>query len=117
MDHTVVGRRRDQTVEIPAFALTPSMGPADNLDLIEQQFASLKALLRKTTARPVGTLWAAIGARPGSFRPDACASYCRHAGHGSTGAGSALIAEAWLVLRVTGMRVVNMPPLRNPQEY
>ena len=69
-------------------ACLPPYSP--DLNPIEQLFAMLKALLRKVTARTVGTLWAAIGALLESFELDECANYFRHASYGSTRTESAL---------------------------
>jgi transposase len=49
---------------------------------IEQVFAKLKILLRKTAARTVDTLWSAIGALLDQFPPAECRRYIRHAGYG-----------------------------------
>jgi len=48
---------------------------------IEQAFAKLKALLRKTAARTVDALWDAIVDAIDRFTPDECASYFRNSGY------------------------------------
>jgi transposase len=52
-----------------------------DLNPIEQLFAKLKALLRKASARTVGTLWDAIGRLVAGFRPDECLNYIRNSGY------------------------------------
>jgi transposase len=54
-----------------------------DLNPIEQLFAKLKALLRKTAARTVAALWAAIGRLLDDFPAAECARYLAHAGYGS----------------------------------
>lgn len=49
---------------------------------IEQVFAKLKTLLRKTAARTMDTLWAAIGTLLDQFPPAECRNYIQHAGYG-----------------------------------
>ena len=48
---------------------------------IEQVFAKLKALLRRTSARSIPTLWAAVGDLLGCFSPAECANYFANAGY------------------------------------
>jgi transposase len=48
---------------------------------IEQVFAKLKAILRKTAARSLDALWTAVGAMLDRFSPHECARYFRHAGY------------------------------------
>ena len=52
-----------------------------DLNPIEQAFAKLKALLRKTAARTRDTLWAAIGRSLGSFSPNECRNYLANSGY------------------------------------
>jgi transposase len=52
-----------------------------DLNPIEQMFAKLKALLRKTAARSREGLWNAIGQLLDAFSSDECCSYIRHAGY------------------------------------
>lgn len=49
---------------------------------IEQVFAKLKSLLRKTAARTMETLWEACGGLLERFTADECTHYIRHAGYG-----------------------------------
>lgn len=51
---------------------------------IEQVFAKMKALLRKTSARTVQALWDAFGQLLDQFTPDECGRYIRHAGYGQS---------------------------------
>jgi transposase len=48
---------------------------------IENAFAKLKALLRKTAERSIQGLWSAIGATVGAFTPQECANYFAAAGY------------------------------------
>ncbi|MEO5607775.1 MAG: IS630 family transposase [Polaromonas sp.] len=52
-----------------------------DLNPIEQVFAKLKTLLRKTAARTLEALWSAIDSLLDHFAPDECARYIRHAGY------------------------------------
>jgi len=52
---------------------------------IEQVFAKLKAMLRKTQARTVDALWSAIGQLPGWFDDTECKRYIRHCGYCGSG--------------------------------
>ena len=52
---------------------------------IEQVFAKLKTLLRKTQARTVEALWTAVGALMDRFSPDECEHYIRHCGYCQSG--------------------------------
>jgi transposase len=56
---------------------------APDLNPIEQLFAKLKALLRKTAARTKDDLWSAIGRLLDACPASACANYLRHCGYGS----------------------------------
>ena len=51
---------------------------------IENAFAKLKALLRKTAARTVDALWADIGRLIDTFTPTECANYFAAAGYDAT---------------------------------
>lgn len=51
---------------------------------IENAFAKLKALLRKTAARTVDALWAAIGRLVDTITPAECANYFAAAGYDAT---------------------------------
>ena len=52
-----------------------------DLNPIEQVFAKLKHLLRKSAARTVETVCSAIGQVLGTYKPDECANYYRNAGY------------------------------------
>ncbi|MDB5731539.1 MAG: Transposase of insertion sequence ISRm10, orfB C-terminus protein [Variovorax sp.] len=62
---------------LPAYS--PDMNP------IEQVFAKLKGLLRRTAARTIESLWQAIGALLDNFSAAECARYIRHCGYGCSG--------------------------------
>ena len=55
-----------------------------DLNPIEQVFAKLKTLLRKTAERTVDTTWKRIGTLLDAFSPQECANYFRNAGYAST---------------------------------
>ena len=66
---------------VGAFVLyLPPYSP--DLNPIEQAFAKLKASLRKTAARTVDELWAAIAEIIDQFQPDECWNYITNAGYG-----------------------------------
>jgi len=48
---------------------------------IEMAFAKLKAFLRKTAARTIPDLWAAVAHAIDTFKPDECIAYFAHAGY------------------------------------
>jgi len=50
---------------------------------IEQVFAKLKALLRKTDPRTIEQTWRGIGALLDRFTPQECANYLANAGYAS----------------------------------
>ena len=52
-----------------------------DLNPIEQMFAKLKALLRKTAARSVEALWTAIGQLVSAFEPGECRNYLCNSGY------------------------------------
>jgi len=52
-----------------------------DLNPIEQLFAKLKALLRKTAARTKDALWTAIGELLDAFKSDECQNYIRNCGY------------------------------------
>jgi transposase len=54
-----------------------------DLNPIEQVFAKLKAMLRKTAARSLEALWTAVGTLLDRFPPRECARYFTHAGYPS----------------------------------
>jgi transposase len=55
-----------------------------DLNPIEQVFAKLKHLLRKAAARSLETVCACIGQLLGTFTPQECANYFKHAGYHQT---------------------------------
>jgi transposase len=52
---------------------------------IEQVFAKLKTLLRRTAARTVKVLWFAVGCLLDQFTPNECERYIWHSGYGRSG--------------------------------
>lgn len=52
---------------------------------IEQVFAKLKAMLRKTQARTVEAFWSAVGQLLGRFGDAECEHYIRHGGYCQSG--------------------------------
>ena len=62
--------------------LLPKYSP--DLNPIEQVFAKLKHMLRKTCARSREAVCAAIGELLDSYTPAECAAYIRNSGYGST---------------------------------
>ena len=54
-----------------------------DLNPIEQVFAKLKTLLRKTDPRTIETTWRQIGALLDCFTPEECANYLTNAGYAS----------------------------------
>jgi transposase len=54
-----------------------------DLNPIEQVFAKLKLLLRKTAERSVEATWKRIGSLLDEFPPHECANYLRNAGYAS----------------------------------
>ncbi|MDB5770381.1 MAG: transposase [Burkholderia sp.] len=52
-----------------------------DLNLTEQAFAKLKALLQIAAARTQETLWATIGHLLDRFSPDECRNYLAHSGY------------------------------------
>lgn len=52
-----------------------------DLNPIEQVFAKLKALLRRTAARSIPTLWSAVGDLLHNFSSTECANYFANAGY------------------------------------
>jgi transposase len=55
-----------------------------DLNPIEQVFAKLKALLRKSATRTVEATWRRIGTLLGAFSPPECANYFKNAGYADT---------------------------------
>jgi transposase len=56
-----------------------------DLNPIEQVFAKLKTLLRRTAARTRDTLWSAVGDLLDHFTSEECARYIRHSGYRQSG--------------------------------
>ena len=52
-----------------------------DLNPIENAFSKLKAMLRKTAARTIDTLWAAIAKLIDTFAPGECSNYFKAAGY------------------------------------
>lgn len=77
--HKVAGVREAIEARGAILVYLPPYSP--DLNPIEQAFAKLKALLRKTAARTVSNLWQAIGDLLGQFTPQECANYLASAGY------------------------------------
>jgi transposase len=56
---------------------------SSDLNPIEQVFAKLKPLLRKTDPRTIKTTWRSIGDLLDRFTPQECANYLANAGYAS----------------------------------
>jgi transposase len=80
--HKVDGVRQAIAAAGAAILYLPPYSP--DLNPIEQLFAKLKALLRKTAARTRDELWQAIGRVLTRMSPAECANYLSHCGYGST---------------------------------
>ena len=68
----------------PCFAGCGPWLASPDFNPIENAFAKLKALLRKTAARTVPSLWTAIGRLIETFTPTECANYFAAAGYDAT---------------------------------
>ena len=77
--HKVIGVR--EAIEACGASLVYLPPYSPDLNPIEQAFAKLKALLRKTAARTVATLWHALGDLIDRFTPQECANYLANAGY------------------------------------
>lgn len=77
--HKVTGARAAIEAAGATLMYLPPYSP--DFNPIEQAFAKLKALLRKTAARTVDALEAAIAAALDAFSPDECANYFTNAGY------------------------------------
>ena len=77
--HKVTGVREAIMAAGAELRFLPPYSP--DLNPIEQVFAKLKALLRKTAARTVGALWDAIGQLVARFDPGECKNYIRNSGY------------------------------------
>ncbi len=73
--------RGAKLVYLPPYS--PDLNPPD-LNLIEQAFVKLKALLRQATQRSVEALWQTIGRLLDRFTPDECRNYFENAGYASS---------------------------------
>ena len=73
-------RRLIRTAGAKLFFLPPY---SPDLNPIEQVFAKLKTLLRKTDPRTIETTWRQIGALLDCFTPEECANYLTNAGYAS----------------------------------
>jgi transposase len=80
--HKVVGIQEAIAATGAQLRYLPPYSPDYNP--IEQVFAKLKTLLRKTAARTVQALWDAFGNLLDQFTPDECGRYIRHAGYGQS---------------------------------
>ena len=80
--HKVKGVRQAIVTAGASVLYLPPYSP--DLNPIEQLFAKLKALLRKTAARTKHELWQAIGRLLAAVPPRECANYLNHCGYGST---------------------------------
>lgn len=73
-------RRAIRSVGAKLFFLPPY---SPDLNPIEQVFAKLKTLLRKTNRRTVEATWRQIGTLLSAFSPKECANYLRNSGYAS----------------------------------
>ena len=80
--HKVAGVRRAIEAAGATLRYLPPYSP--DFNPIEQLFAKLKALLRKSAERTIDALWPRIGEHLGAFPPDQCGNYFRHAGYAPT---------------------------------
>ena len=78
------GPRVRELVEAAGASLRYLPPYSPDFNPIENAFAKLKALLRKTAARTVDALWAAIGRLVDTFTPAECANYFAAAGYDAT---------------------------------
>jgi transposase len=81
--HKVAGVREAIEAAGATFMLLPSYSPDQNP--IEQVFAKLKALLRKTAPRSREALWQSIGSIVSVYPPQECANYLRNCGYTQSG--------------------------------
>ena len=77
--HKVAGIREAIEAQSAELRYLPPYSP--DLNLIEQAFAKLKALLRKAAVRTVDGLWTAIGRLLDLFPPNECANYLASSGY------------------------------------
>ncbi len=81
--HKVAGIREAIAARGAAFTFLPSYSPDQNP--IEQVFAKLKALLRKTEPRSREALWRSIGSIVTAYSPQECANYLQNCGYAHSG--------------------------------
>ena len=77
--HKVIGIREAIRAAGASVFYLPAYSP--DLNPIEQLFAKLKALLRKTGARTQDALWDTIGALLDAFTPAECQNYITNSGY------------------------------------
>ena len=77
--HKVTGVREAIQAAGASLLYLPPYSP--DLTPIEQFFAKLKELLRKTAARTKEALWEAIGRHLDEFTPEECRNYFAHCGY------------------------------------
>jgi transposase len=75
------GNAVGHAIELAGAALLYLPPYSPDLNPIEQVFAKLKAMLRKTAARSLYALWTAVGTLLQRFSPQECARYFSHAGY------------------------------------
>jgi len=80
--HKVAGVREAVEARGAELILLPPYSP--DLNPIEQAFAKLKAILRKTAPRSRETLWRRIGTIVESLTAAECTNYFKHAGYGQS---------------------------------
>ncbi len=79
LSHKVTGVRHAIEAAGAELRFLPPYSP--DLNPIEQLFAKLKSLLRKTAARTVEAQWTAIGQLVACFAPGECKNYIRNSGY------------------------------------
>jgi len=77
--HKVAGIRDTIAARGASLAFLPSYSPDQNP--IEQVFAKLKAMLRKTQPRSRKALWRSIGSIVTACSPQECSNYLRNCGY------------------------------------
>lgn len=81
--HKVAGVRQAIAAAGAQLRYLPPYSP--DLNPIEQVFAKLKTLLRRSAARSVEALWSSIGELLDAFGPAECSRYLRHCGYVQSG--------------------------------
>ena len=79
--HKVAGVREALEAAGAKLVYLPPYSP--DLNPIEQVFAKLKTLLRKTDPRTIEATWRGIGSLLDRFTPKECANYLANAGYAS----------------------------------